>query len=139
MTKRRKKWVPKFLKSLASSGNVSTAAKAAGITRQAAYKQYATDADFAAAWEEAIDEAADMLEAVAYERAKEGGSDRLLIFLLQAARPHKYRPGATIPPPINRPSAIAPNTSSLTADDIMITCADGQDRSIPEYEKYADA
>jgi hypothetical protein len=46
-------------------------------------------ADFAAAWDEAIEEARDLLQAEAWQRALKR-SDVLLIFLLKAYRPEKY-------------------------------------------------
>lgn len=47
---------------------------------------------FAAEWDEAVDEGTDVLEDVAFRRAVDG-SDRLLIFLLKARRPEKFRDG----------------------------------------------
>jgi hypothetical protein len=46
---------------------------------------------FADDWDEAIDDACDMLEAEAWRRAIEKNSDRLLMFLLKAHRPNKYK------------------------------------------------
>jgi hypothetical protein len=47
------------------------------------------DADFAAAWDAAVETGTDMLEDEATRRALEG-SDLLLIFLLRAKRPELY-------------------------------------------------
>lgn len=79
-----------FLAVLADTCNVSESARAAGMSRNAAYCWREDDPSFAAAWEEAIETAADKLEQVAYERAKSGQSDRMLEILLKAHRP-KYR------------------------------------------------
>ena len=46
--------------------------------------------DFAQAWEEAIEQAVDILEAEAWQRARKK-SDILMIFLLKAHKPEKYR------------------------------------------------
>jgi hypothetical protein len=99
---------------LRTHGNVSEACAAAQIGRQSAYDWRNDDADFAAAWDEALDEAADTMEREAWRRAVEGTekpvfgslgrgegtgevgrireySDTLLIFMLKAARPEKFR------------------------------------------------
>jgi hypothetical protein len=109
-------WRQKFLTALAAGGNVSYAADAAGIDRNTAYAARKKDSQFAEAWTDAIDRAADVLEEEARRRAVEGlprfkfhqgepiinpetklpyvereYSDTLLIFLLKGARPHKFR------------------------------------------------
>lgn len=109
--KRRKKtWEAAFLDALAESGNVSKAAAAAGVTRTTVYalRNHPDAPDFAEAWEDALEEASDLLELEARRRAVEGVeepvfyqglecgsvrkySDTLLIFLLKAAKPEKYR------------------------------------------------
>jgi len=116
---------------LRDTANVRLACAAAEIDRSTAYRLRESDEIFAAAWEEAIGEAADLLEAEARRRAIEGlrrvkfdrgrpimvpvvgddglvvkdvdgnpklvpyveheYSDTLLIFLLKAALPGKYR------------------------------------------------
>lgn len=102
-----------FLEELARSGNVSLAAKFAGLDRHHAYEARDADPEFAKAWSDAMDAAADLLEQEARRRAYEGVeepvygrisreqdgqigtvqkySDVLLIFLLKGARPEKYR------------------------------------------------
>lgn len=101
-------WKATFLKALAVSGVVLTACKKAKIGRTTAYKYRDEDSEFAAAWDAALDDAADVMEEEAYRRAVvgtlkpvyQGGqkvgsireySDTLLIFRLKAARPEKYR------------------------------------------------
>lgn len=101
-------WKAAFLAAFARTGNVSTAAKAAGRNRTYIYEARKADANFAAQWEEAREDAADALELEARRRAVEGFerpvfyrgepcgaireySDTLLIVLLKAARPHVYR------------------------------------------------
>jgi hypothetical protein len=83
-------WRPVFLKALANSGNVRAACHAAGITRTAAYDHRERSVLFAAAWDTALEDACDALEAMARKRAMDT-SDVLLIFLLKAHRPAKYR------------------------------------------------
>ncbi len=108
-----------FLAELAARGNVTDAAEAAGIGRATAY-QWRDDPEFAAAWADAIERAADRLEAEAWRRAVEGVqepiigrverdrdgivtddagnalyirkySDTLMTLLLKAHKPDKYR------------------------------------------------
>lgn len=100
-------WVP-FLSALAESGNVSHACLQVQIARSTAYEARERHEEFAAAWDEAVEFAADAMELEARRRAVEGTdepvfykgmkvgtirrySDTLLIFLLKAARPTKYR------------------------------------------------
>lgn len=101
-------WEELFLKALAETGNVSAAAKLAGVARQTAYEAKELRPEFAARWDDALEEACDALELEARRRAKDGAekpvfylgrevsrvreySDVLLIFLLKAHRPEKYR------------------------------------------------
>lgn len=75
---------------LARTGNVSASARAAEIERSTHYRWLSTDPEYAIAVEQALEDAVDVLEAVARKRAIVG-SDPLLMFLLKAARPEKYR------------------------------------------------
>lgn len=84
-------WEPAFLAALAQVGVVTQAAQIAGIGRQHVYEHRRKHPDFAAAWRNARREAADNLEVEARRRALFEGSDTLLIFLLKAARPKKFR------------------------------------------------
>ena len=83
-------WCPAFLASLTEDANVRGACRAAGVSRQSAYERKATDPEFAAAWQSALDDAVDALEKAAVTRARES-SDTLLIFLLKCHRPAVYR------------------------------------------------
>lgn len=65
-------WITPFLMALRNTGVVSRAAHAAGISSSLAYTRRKEDADFAAAWDNAIEDATDMLEAEARRRAVEG-------------------------------------------------------------------
>jgi hypothetical protein len=102
----------KFLDALRQCGNVTAACRAAQLDQSNAYKVRAADPEFAAAWADALEEAADVLEAEAWRRAVrgverpvfQGGeqvgavreySDTLLIFLLKGAKPEKYRDNYT--------------------------------------------
>ena len=107
-TRTRKQWIPVFLAQLAATGNVSIAAEKADIDRTHTYNWRYKHEDFAAQWDEAMQVAVDALEAEARRRAVEGVdepvyykgqlvdtikkySDTLLITLLKAHRPEKFR------------------------------------------------
>ncbi len=114
---KRPRWVKPFLLALAETGVVSSAAGAAKVDRTRPYQLRWEDPEFAAAWDSAVEIAADKLEREAVRRAREGlvrykflkdgspildprtqepyyeleYSDTLLIFLLKGLRPGKYR------------------------------------------------
>lgn len=90
-TPRPSVWRPRFLAELSETANVRAACDAAGVPRRTAYNHRDFDADFRAAWDTAIENACDTLEAVAWQRALTGQSDLLMIFLLKAHRPALYR------------------------------------------------
>ena len=78
-----------FLEQFRLTCNVSHAARSAGIGRRTVYDWREADPEFAAAWDEAEEEAIDALELAARERAIDG-SDRMMEILLKAHRPEKY-------------------------------------------------
>lgn len=99
-----------WLANYRQTGNSTLAARAAGVSRDVPYDFRARNPEhpFVAEWERAAEEAIDLLEAEALRRGKEGVaepvwyqgrevgevqrySDTLLIFLLKALRPEKYR------------------------------------------------
>jgi transposase-like protein len=80
-----------FLTAISAGQSVSAACRAAGIARSAVYTWRKDDAEFADAWDEAIEAGTDLLEDIARRRAV-AQSDLLLIFLLRARRPHLYSP-----------------------------------------------
>lgn len=89
-------------------GCVAYAARAAKVDKARCYRLRESDSGFAEQWDAALEEATELLEAEAVRRARhgvrkpvyQGGilvghvqeySDTLLIFLLKAAKPEKYR------------------------------------------------
>lgn len=98
----------KFLDALEETASVSAACKQSGLPRRTAYEWKEADVGFAKAWEAALDRAVGVLEDEAVRRAMVGVdkpvfhqgkrcgvireySDTLLIFLLKAQKPEKYR------------------------------------------------
>lgn len=82
-------WRDDFVSTLAEFGNVRQACIEAHVSRAGAYKRRETDVEFAQAWDEALENFADLLEGVYARRAIEQ-SDRAIEFLLKANRPAKY-------------------------------------------------
>jgi hypothetical protein len=97
-----------FIETLRETANVSAAARAADINRRTAYNWRDDNPEFAADWDEALEEATDALEAEARRRALQGVakpvfyqgvecgtvqeySDTLMTLLLKAHRPEKYK------------------------------------------------
>ncbi|MCK9513769.1 MAG: terminase [Pigmentiphaga sp.] len=98
----------RFLAELERMANVSAAARKAKVPRSTAYDWYAADEEFAAAWDQAVEVAVDSLEQEAWRRARDGTlkpvfqrgekvgqvreySDQLMVTLLKAHKPEKYR------------------------------------------------
>jgi hypothetical protein len=113
LTPQKEGWKAVFLAEFAATGNVSAAARKAGIARPYAYEARNNDAIFAAAWEDAREIAADAAELELRRRAIEGTlrpvffrgeecgqireySDVLLMFMLKGLRPHVYRDNAHV-------------------------------------------
>lgn len=84
------RWRPKFLETLRESGVVTHSAQVAGVGHRTVYKHREIDPEFAKQWDEAVAEAIERLELEAVRRARDY-SDLLLIFLLKANKPDKYR------------------------------------------------
>jgi hypothetical protein len=100
-------WRPKFIAALRNSGNVRAACQQAGVPRRTAYRHKARSPEFADDWDEAVEDACDYMEGEAFRRAMQGVdkpvtvagerevikdySDSLLMFLLKAHRPGKFR------------------------------------------------
>lgn len=80
----------RLLDALRAGDAVGTAAAKAGIARSTFYAWRDEDAEFAAEADAAIEYGTDVLEDVAYRRAVMA-SDTLMIFLLKARRPERYR------------------------------------------------
>jgi hypothetical protein len=103
----------KFLTVYARLGNVTAACKQSGVGRSTVYQWTEQDDQFAAAFREAGIKATEVLEAEAWRRAKDGVaepvfqggkqvgvvqrySDQLLMFMLRARAPERYRDNVTV-------------------------------------------
>jgi hypothetical protein len=64
-----------FLDALGNGLSVTGAASAAGMGRRTAYQWRATDHEFAAAWDLAVESGTDLLEDVAWQRAVKGNAE----------------------------------------------------------------
>ena len=97
-----------FLDLLSEGMSVSTACERADIPRRSIYNRRRADQAFRERWDEALDMAADTLEAEADRRGRDGWSedvyyrgqvvgtrrrysDRMLIFRLRALKPDMYK------------------------------------------------
>ena len=87
-------WWPAFFTALRNSGNIRASALAAGVERKTVYKAREHSPKFRALFDEAMEDALDILEAAARSRAL-SISDTLLIFLLKA-HSEKYRFAETL-------------------------------------------
>ena len=113
LKKGRSSWKPLFLDTLRGTGNVRLSASNAGVARQVAYRARDSSPGFRADWDEAMEEARELLEAEARRRASIGVdepvfykgkvvghvrkySDNLLMFLLKAHWPDKFRENVSI-------------------------------------------
>jgi len=75
---------------LASGRSIGSACRAAGIARQTYYEWRELHEDFRAMTDEAYEDGTDHFEDVAADRA-EDRSDAMLIAILKARRPDRYR------------------------------------------------
>ena len=108
MTPKKREWKPKFIERLRECGNVSEAARHAGVSRKTVYKERNSSEPFRDDWDDAMEEGVDALELEARRRASEGWeepvfyegrqvatvrkySDTLLIFLLKGRRPDVFK------------------------------------------------
>lgn len=80
-----------FLVVLARYPNVKFAGLMAGLPLDDLFKRKAEDPDFSQRWDQAISTSIDMLEVIAWQRAR-FMSDKILMFLLRSHRPDIYAP-----------------------------------------------
>ena len=103
LTPKKKDWRWIFLQRLAETCSVTAACLKSGVSRDTAYRHREKFPKFRKKWDEAIEVGVELLEIHARHRAltpTDPASHVLLMFLLKAHKPHKYRDnGHQIPPP----------------------------------------
>jgi len=132
----------RFLQILSESGNVSRACGLSGLSRSRIYEWRDRDPDFAAEWTAALQLGACALEDEAMKRAMDG-SDYLLVFMLRALMPDKYRERRTVDVKSNitldlkrlpreelvrRLEALRLEQSAATAPPLKLIASTGADR-----------
>jgi hypothetical protein len=140
----RTKLTPKkqrqFLARIADGWSITDGAKAVGVRRETIYAHKAADPAFAAALTAAVDAGTDVLEDAARQRAVDGVvhetpiyhqgkpvgkvvetkySDSLLIFLLKARRPEKYRDQVDVHVWLAREAKRVAEAEGLDAADVL--------------------
>jgi hypothetical protein len=150
-----------FLRALADTGIVTVAAAVAGVTRARAYQVRKEDPVFAAAWDEAEEKAADVLEAEARRRAVLGVpeplvsagkvvrdddgqpiairrySDTLLLALLRAHRPPRRERSIRFQLPVLKSAADA--AGAMAAISAGIAAGDVTPGEASELAKIVEA
>jgi len=86
MRDRRDTKKKRFIETLTSQGTVLHAAQAAGVSRNTAYRWKHEDCEFASLWDEAHENAVDVVESSLYQKAVSGDTIAM-IFYLKAHRP----------------------------------------------------
>jgi hypothetical protein len=86
---RTRVWRSRFLAALRQTPSVKHACKAAGVSRDTAYKHRLADNEFAEAWLDALGASVDELETKAFQLAMAGDST-LITFLLRCHKPEVY-------------------------------------------------
>lgn len=113
--KKRPRWAKAFLSALCESGNIRLACEAADVARSVVYELRDADTTFAADWECALEESADLLEQEARRRA-ERGVQRL-----------KFHNGRAI------------TVQALSPEGVPLVNVDGQPIMVPYVEhEYSD-
>ena len=139
----RTRWRPAFLEALSNSCNVTVACRAAGISRQHAYRTRHRSAKFASDWDDAMQTGLDLLEAAMMRRAREGveepvyykgqvvgtvrkASDVLAMFLMKRYRPefrdsfgieHSGEVGGPVPTFVLQP--LKPDDNEEKGDEVQ--------------------
>lgn len=86
MRDKRDRQKKRFIETLEAQGTVLHAAKAAGVSRWTAYRWRHEDLEFAFEWDQALENAVDVVENSLYQKAV-SGDVICMIFYLKAHRP----------------------------------------------------
>lgn len=129
---RKRDWAVDFLAALEERVTVEAACREIGIERSTAYRRRQRDEEFALAWHDVDEATTQRMEREAFRRAVDGFksdvlykgsvvgsetkySDTLLIFLLKARRPEKYRENVRI----EHGGTIGVDLSSSSDDELL--------------------
>lgn len=123
-----------FLITYRLTASVTEGCRAAHISRQTAYVWRREDPEFAALWEEAQEIAVDDLEAAARQRALDG-SDTLMIFLLKANRPDKYREVHRFEHSSTDDEALKQRAAALAVRIRELVSGDGETPALPAHDE----
>jgi hypothetical protein len=108
-----------FLQALGQCGNVTGSCEALSISRTQVYYWRNTDPEFARQWDEAVALGGEALEDECRRRAM-AGSDALMVFMLRALKPEKYREKAAVD--VTMRTAV--DVRNMTADEIRARLAE---------------
>ena len=86
----RANWRPAFLRALAVTGVVTTAARNAGVERKTAYRARNSNLAFARQWDNALDEALDAVEQAVMRASIEGTDMQTARWVLSRRRPEMW-------------------------------------------------
>jgi hypothetical protein len=111
-------WRPAFLASLRNWANVRAACHAAGIHRATAYAHREADAAFRAAWDDALEDACDLLEAAARGKAYAGDGD-MIRWLLKAHRRRIYGDRLDVTIAVQREAERLAAEQGVPLDDVL--------------------
>lgn len=142
-------WEKAFLTALRKNGVVTIACEAAGVGRTTVYEKRRDDPEFLADWDEAIEIAADRIEAEVIRRAVDGMtvpvyykgeivgfnrefSDSLAQMVLRAHKPEKYRERVTLDIKVDIAAFIADLRAAGIDPDIYFQKAQERIRLLPK-------
>lgn len=137
-TPERPIWEPAFLATLGRTGNVWLSCRTADVPRSVVYDRRRNYPEFKAAWREALQNAADLLEAEARRRA-EAGVERPVIHRGQLSLRTVDAEGRDVPPGTEGAQHI-PLTVRRYSDPLMVLLLKGakkrkyRDRSETEFK-----
>ena len=152
-TSRTPKKEAAFFDALRDGRSISAACLEAGITRSSAYLWRESDPSFRAKWDACVEEGTDRLEDEALRRARDGTekpvyqggklvgtvrehSDTLMIFLLKARRPQKFKDRVAVGGDLEAPPIRSENVSAreiLESRLAALAARSGEPRSDPEF------
>lgn len=133
----RARWYPIFLAELEETGNVAAACRVAGIDRSTAYRHRDADEEFAATWENNLQNAIDEVERNLYRHAATGDNVHAMQVYLRAHRP-EYRDNSQVAVQVNNymsPEEEQQHSDALMADVDAMTARMVEHRMIEEGDE----